>query len=73
MVKTILFHLNSLCTLPFNTWEVDRSQFLCSASKAILHICHNHHNRWLCKGFESSVKFSTWYMKESALGVIYGV
>ena len=26
------------------------------------HICHNHHNRWLCKSFESSVNFpqSTW-------------
>ena len=26
------------------------------------HICHNHRNRWLCKSFESSVKFSqgTW-------------
>ena len=35
-----------------------------------LHICHNHHNRWLCKSFESSVKFSTGYMKESALSVI---
>ena len=28
------------------------------------HICHNHHNRWSCKSFESSVKFSTGYMKE---------
>ena len=37
---------------------------------ATLHICHNHHNRWLCKSFESSVKFSTGYMKESALSVI---
>ena len=35
------------------------------------HICHNHHNCWLCKSFESSVKFSTWYMKESALSVIF--
>ena len=35
-----------------------------------LHICHNHHNRWLCKSFESSVKVSTGYMKESALSVI---
>ena len=34
------------------------------------HICHNHHNRWLCKSFESSVKFSIGYMKESALSVI---
>ena len=34
------------------------------------HICHNHHNLWLCKSFESSVKFSTGYMKESALSVI---
>ena len=23
------------------------------------HICHNHHNRWLCKSFAPSVKFST--------------
>ena len=23
----------------------------------ILHICHNHHNRWLCKNIQSSVKF----------------
>ena len=22
-----------------------------------LHICHNHHNRWLCKKIQSSVKF----------------
>ena len=35
------------------------------------HIRHNHHNRWLCKSFESSVKFSTGYMKESALSVIF--
>ena len=35
------------------------------------HICHNHHNRWLCKSFESSVKFSSGYMKESALSVIF--
>ena len=35
------------------------------------HICHNHHNRWLCKSFESSVKFSTGYMNESALSVLF--
>ena len=38
--------------------------------KTTPHICHNHYNRWLCKSFESSVKFSTGYMKESALSVI---
>ena len=34
------------------------------------HICHNHHNRWLCKSFESSVKLSAGYSKESGLSVI---
>ena len=33
----------------------------------ILHICHNHHNRWLCKKNQSSVKFSNGYVKETAL------
>ena len=33
----------------------------------ILHICHNHHNRWLCKKIQSSVKFSNGYVKETAL------
>ena len=32
-----------------------------------LHICHNHHNRWLCKKIQSSVKFSNGYVKETAL------
>ena len=32
------------------------------------HICHNHHNRWLYKSFESSVKI---FMKESALSVFF--
>ena len=31
------------------------------------HICHNHHNRWLCKSFESSVKFSKIEGKETDL------
>ena len=30
-------------------------------------ICHNHHNRWLCKKIQSSVKFSNWNAKETAL------
>ena len=30
-------------------------------------ICHNHHNRWLCKLFQSSVKFSSGYVNETAL------
>ena len=30
-----------------------------------LHICHNHHNRWLCKKLQSSVKFSNGYVKEN--------
>ena len=29
--------------------------------------CHNHHNRWLCKIFQSSVKFSNGYVNETAL------
>ena len=33
---------------------------------SILHICHNHHNRWLCKTIQSSVKFSNGYAKEIA-------
>ena len=32
-----------------------------------LHICHNHHNRWLCKKNQSSVKFSNGYVKETDL------
>ena len=31
------------------------------------HICHNHHNRWLCKKNQSGVKFSNGYVKETAL------
>ena len=31
------------------------------------HICHNHHNRWLCKKFQSSVKFSKVERKETNL------
>ena len=27
------------------------------------YICQNHHNRWLCESFESSVKFSIGYVK----------
>ena len=34
-------------------------------SIGILHICHNHHNRWLCKNVQSSVKFSNGYVKEN--------
>ena len=34
---------------------------------SILHICHNHHNRWLCKNIQSSVKFANGYVKETAL------
>ena len=34
---------------------------------SILHICHNHHNRWLCKKNLSSVKFSNGYVKETVL------
>ena len=30
-------------------------------------ICRNHHNRWLCKLFQSSVKFSSGYVNETAL------
>ena len=30
-------------------------------------ICHNHHNRWLCKLFQSNVKFSSGYVNETAL------
>ena len=33
----------------------------------ILHICHNHDNRWLCKNIQSSVKFSNGYVKETAV------
>ena len=35
------------------------------------HICHNHHNRWLCKRLKSSVKSSAKYMKEIALRVFF--
>ena len=31
------------------------------------HICHNHHNRWLCKKFQSSVKFYKVERKETNL------
>ena len=34
-------------------------------SEVILHICHNHHNRWLCKNVQSSVKFSNGYVNEN--------
>ena len=30
------------------------------------HICHNHHNRWLCKKFQSSVKMFNGDEKETA-------
>ena len=30
-----------------------------------LHTCHNHHNRWLCKKIQSSVKFFNGYVKET--------
>ena len=30
-----------------------------------LHICHNHHNRWLCKQIQSSVKFLNGYVKQT--------
>ena len=33
----------------------------------ILHICHNHHNRWLCKNIKPSVKFANGYVKETAV------
>ena len=33
----------------------------------ILHICHNHHNRWLCKNIQSSVNFSNGYVKVTVL------
>ena len=33
----------------------------------ILHICHNHHNRWLCKKYQPSVNFLDGYVKETAL------
>ena len=36
-------------------------------SMSIPAICHNHHNRWLCKKFQSSVKFSNVSVNESAL------
>ena len=36
-------------------------------SMTTLHICHNHHNRWLCKKIQSSVKFSNGYVKETDL------
>ena len=34
----------------------------CHVFVTILHICHNHHNRWLCKKIQSGVKFlkATW-------------
>ena len=31
------------------------------------HICHSHHNRWLCKNIQSSVKFSKVEGKETYL------
>ena len=34
------------------------------APSGILHICHNHHNRWLCKQIQSSVKFSNGWWKK---------
>ena len=33
----------------------------------MVHICQNHHNCWLRKKNEQSVKFSNCYVKETAL------
>ena len=41
-------------------------QLLLNKVEPILHICHNHHNRWLCKKILSSVKFSNGYVNETA-------
>ena len=62
MSKEATFHLIKLSYIVY-----------CRTSSRIStpHICHNHHNRWLCKSFESSVKYSKGYMKESALSVIF--
>ena len=40
---------------------------LIGSDTVIPDICHNHRNRWLCKIFWSSVKFSNGYMNETAL------
>ena len=63
--------------LPSLRWEqhfcprrhplVGRVQHFDSLPLSTLHICHNHHNRWLCKTIQSSVKFSYGYVKENAL------
>ena len=49
--------------------KIDDTCSMCDDDRP--HICHNHHNHWLCKSFESRVKFSTGYMKESDLSVIF--
>ena len=52
-----------------NTWPTPLFPLWSSSrfDSYILHICHNHHNRWLCKKNQSSVKFSNGYVKETAL------
>ena len=45
----------------------DQDQASAFPDPTIPAICHNHHNRWLCKQIQSSVKFSNWNAKETAL------
>ena len=61
MLPAIKMLQNCVCL----TDAIPNIQFL--SAICILHICHNHHNRWLCKKNQSSVKFSHGYVKETAL------
>ena len=65
--KSIVFEENKYCgakegpkSAIFGTIDLEPLYF--HVNIVILHICHNHHNRWLCKKNQSGVKFSkdTW-------------
>ena len=43
---------------PLPLFPLTRTSF--SSTGLIVHICHNHHNRWLCKKNKSSVKKFQW-------------
>ena len=58
---------HTLFTIPTYTYYVYPWECRTIFTIATLHICHNHHNRWLCKKIQSSVKFSYGYVKENAL------
>ena len=66
--RTILNCVNPSCFTEWRNLVIHAGDSLSVAKdQDIQYSCHNHHNRWLRKKNQSSVKCFNWYAKETAL------